>query len=177
LVELHGGTVLARSQGLGRGSEFIVDLPLAAARTELSHIPARSQSNANAGATRTSKVLIADDNVDSAESWAAMLQMEGLETRVVFAGADAVRAAAEFMPDVVLLDIGMPELNGYEVARRLRTKPIESRALLIAITGWGQPQDRQAALEAGFDAHLTKPVQLTQILELIASHEKATAAV
>lgn len=177
LVELHGGTVRAHSPGVGRGSEFIVELPLAGERSEGAHRDARTKSEANVRAKPACKVLIADDNVDSAESWASMLQMEGMETRAVFSGADALRIAAEFTPDVALLDIGMPELNGYEVARRLRATVKGADVLLIAITGWGQPHDRQAAHEAGFDAHLTKPVQLSQILELIATHKIMPAEV
>ncbi len=168
LVELHGGSVEARSAGIGRGSEFTVILPLV---EPAAHTSSAETNNQLAAALRTStlKVLIADDNADSARSWSAMLQLEGFDTRVVYTGSDAMKLAAEFQPDVALLDIGMPEFNGYEVARRIRATAVGS-TLLIAITGWGQAHDKQAAFEAGFDAHLTKPVQLQQILRLISLH-------
>ncbi len=169
LVELHRGSVEAKSSGIGRGSEFIVTLPLARPPAKVSATQAGSPVGA---ATRlgTLKVLIADDNLDSAQSWSAMLQLEGFETRAVHTGSDAVKVGIEFEPDVALLDIGMPELNGYEVARQMRATASGARRLLIAITGWGQSHDKRAALEAGFDAHLTKPVQLQQIVGLISEH-------
>lgn len=172
LVELHQGSVEARSSGIGRGSEFIVALPLV--RPPVKVWTTQAGSAVDAGKRLGAlKVLIADDNADSARSWSAMLQLEGFETRAVHTGSDAVKVGAEFEPDVALLDIGMPELNGYEVARQMRATPSGARRLLIAITGWGHANDRCAALDAGFDVHLTKPVQLQQILRLISEHASA----
>ncbi|MBM0104871.1 response regulator [Steroidobacter sp. S1-65] len=172
LIELHDGSVEARSAGIGHGSEFIVTLPLVGPPPGATARQASSTVDAG-GRLGTLKVLIADDNVDSAQSWSAMLQLEGFDTRAVHTGSDAVKVGAEFQPDVALLDIGMPELNGYEVARQMRATPSGARRLLIAVTGWGQTHDKQAALEAGFDAHLTKPVQLQQIVRLISEHASA----
>lgn len=165
LVELHGGRVFARSEGIGCGSQFTVELPLAAAPVAQEDLdPGTSSCRAT---IRNRKILIADDNRDSAQSWATMFELEGCETCTAFSGSEALRLAASFQPDVALLDIGMPGLNGYEVARLLRSSPLGASVLLIAVTGWGQDQDKQAAREAGFDAHLTKPVNLQQVIDLI----------
>jgi len=172
LVELHDGSVEASSAGIGCGSEFIVTLPRVHRPAKVAAMQASSPVTGQTGPDAL-KILIADDNVDSAQSWSAMLQLEGFETRAVHTGSDAVKVGAEFQPDVALLDIGMPELNGYEVARQMRATPEGARRLLIAITGWGQAHDRQAALEAGFDAHHTKPVELQQIITLINEHARA----
>jgi CheY-like chemotaxis protein len=172
LVELHGGSVEARSAGIGLGCEFAVTLPLVKRPTDVSAAET-NDSFAAATAAGALKILIADDNADSARSWAEMLQLEGFETRAVYTGTDAVKLGAEFQPDVALLDIGMPQMNGYEVARHMRATPSGLRVLLIAVTGWGQAHDKQAALEAGFDAHLTKPVQLQQVLRLISERQNA----
>ncbi len=169
LVELHGGRVSARSGGIGCGSEFCVDLPLAAAHA-LGAPSGASTSTAHRDKIRNRGVLIADDNRDSAQSWAAMLELEGCQTRTAFSGSEALSLAEEFQPHAALLDIGMPEMNGYDVARLLRSSPLGANMLLIAVTGWGQEQDKHAAREAGFDAHLTKPVNLQQVLDLIHEH-------
>src|SRR5690606_37858498 len=127
-------------------------------------------SAVDVGRIKNCKILIADDNRDTAQSWAAMLELEGCRTRTAFSGSEALKAAVELEPDVALLDIGMPEMNGYEVARRLRSTPLGAPLLLVAVTGWGQEQDKQAAREAGFDAHLTKPFNLQQVIDLIDAH-------
>jgi len=162
LVELHGGTVVAKSGGLGQGSEFIVQLPVVAGSTTTS---APDMAVAPPVGRR---ILVADDNQDAADSLAMILEMGGHDVRVAHDGRAALSVAQSFRPDTVLLDIGMPHLNGYEVAQALRQEPWGANMCLIALTGWGQASDRQLAIEAGFDRHLTKPVDpdaLETILE------------
>jgi PAS domain S-box-containing protein len=155
LVELHGGSIEAQSEGPGKGSRFIVRVPLGEART--APPPARrSDADRPRGAGR--RVLVADDNRDAAESLAVLLRLEGHDVIVADDGETALRLFEEQHPDVVLLDIGMPQMDGYEVARRIRALPGGRRVLLVALTGWGQEKDRAASREAGFDHHLVKPV-------------------
>jgi PAS domain S-box-containing protein len=161
LTALHGGTVAAKSKGLGHGSEFIVKLPILIANVA----PAREVDAPSAGLNR-SRILVADDNVDAADSLALILEMAGHDVRVAHDGRAALSVAQSFRPDTVLLDIGMPRMNGYEVARALRKEPWGSHITLIALTGWGQEGDRLKAMDAGFDRHLTKPVD-PDTLELL----------
>jgi CheY-like chemotaxis protein len=153
LTELHNGTVEARSPGLGQGSEFIVSLPIvlseAATMRATEPLPEKRTGR---------RVLVADDNKDAAQSLGALLEMAGHEVRVVHDGRAALSLAHTFRPDVVFLDIGMPQLTGHEVAQALRREPWGAGIVLIALTGWGQEGDRQRALKAGFDRHRTKPV-------------------
>jgi len=165
LAELHGGTVEARSAGLGHGSEFIVRLPLAAPRQSA----ARPVFDAEPAAPARRRILIADDNQDGAESLAMLLELAGHEVRVAFLGEAALSLAKEFRPHTALLDIGMPDLSGYQVAEALRREPWGASIQLIALTGWGQESDRRQSREAGFDHHLVKPVDLEQVAALIAS--------
>ena len=156
LVKLHGGSVEARSKGLGQGSEFIVRLPIlpgpaAAAPTPAPAPPAREIPR---------RILVVDDNEDSARSMSMLQRLRGHETRTAFTGPDAVTAAAEFAPEVVLLDIGLPGMDGYEVARQLRAMPALAGAFLVATTGYASPEDRAHAKDAGFDEYLVKPVDL-----------------
>jgi PAS domain S-box-containing protein len=165
LVELHGGHIEARSAGPGLGSEFIVRLrrqESAALRPEEKTAPGKEQ-----GASR--RVLIADDNQDAAESLGMLLEIEGHEVRVVHDGRAALSAFADFKPDAALLDIGMPQLSGYEVARIVRENLQQRSAVLIALTGWGQDRDKEQALAAGFNHHFTKPVEPAQINEILRS--------
>jgi PAS domain S-box-containing protein len=165
LVELHGGTVEAMSEGPGCGSKFMVRLPLA----ESIPSPAvAGETDPPPAAIVGRRVLVADDNKDAADALAMLLELAGHEVRVAHGGRAALSLAQTFRPDVALLDIGMPELNGYEVAKLLRREPWGSRMFLIALTGWGQDEDRQRAKEAGFDRHLTKPVD-TDALEILLS--------
>ena len=164
LTELHGGTVEARSDGHGHGSEFIVRLPLAVPQLATS----RLGTEPDPAAPVRRRILIADDNPDAADSLAMLLELAGHEVRVAHLGRSAVSLAQVFHPEAALLDIGMPDLSGYEVARELRREPWAARLQLIALTGWGQDGDRRRALEAGFDHHLTKPVDLERLTELIA---------
>src|SRR5262249_53580661 len=155
LVELHGGRVSARSDGPGRGSEFTVYLPLAAPPTERA-TPSTNGEQPVASVHR--RVLIVDDNVDAAETLAVLVRLWGHEVRVAFTGPEALRIAEQFRPEIIVLDIGLPEINGYDVARRLRQHPGFAKAMLIALTGYGQEDDRRRSDEAGFDHHVTKPV-------------------
>jgi PAS domain S-box-containing protein len=165
LVELHGGTITARSEGLGRGSEFEIRLPM------LSEAP-RPQPPAavEAPAPQTPRrLLIVDDNEDGAESLAMLLEAGGHETHQVHDGLAAIAAAERLRPDLVLLDIGLPRMNGYDVCRRIRQQPWGRDLMLVALTGWGQEEDRQRSKEAGFDAHLVKPVDFDLLDKLLAS--------
>jgi len=162
LVELHGGTVEARSEGLGSGAEFIVRLPVLAAQTK--HEPAANVMSGRVPVVapadaRNLRILVVDDNVDAADSIAMLLNMEGHDTRAVNTARAALLAVPEFQPEVVLLDIGLPEMDGYEVARRLRAQNGKHRMRLVAVTGYGQPADRRRAQAAGFDEHMVKPVE------------------
>jgi two-component system CheB/CheR fusion protein len=159
LVGLHGGSVTAESDGPGRGSLFTVRLPALPSAGARADMPAdRDPTGAQGDATRR-RVLVVDDNVDSAESLTALLGIAGHQVRVAFDGRKAVEIARDFAPDVVLLDIGLPGMDGLAVARALRTDPAVSRSLLIAISGYGQEADRRRTREAGFDHHLVKPVR------------------
>jgi PAS domain S-box-containing protein len=155
LVELHGGSVQARSDGPGQGSEFTVRLPLADAPANATVAAAPAPPTAS-----PLRVLVVDDNVDAADSLAVMLELHGHAVAVAHDGPAALEAAGRFAPDVMLLDIGMPGMNGYEVAERLRQEEVRGgrRMLLVALTGWGADEDKRRAMSAGFDHHLTKPV-------------------
>jgi len=165
IVALHGGTVEARSEGLGCGSEFVVRLPLAT----VAPAPAPRPMRVAPGSEAALRVLVVDDNVDAALMLCAFLEMSGHRTQVAHAGRDALAAALRFGPDVVLLDIGLPDIDGYDVARGLRADPALAPALLVAVTGWGQAGDVQRALEAGFDFHLVKPADPQALLRLLAA--------
>ncbi|HEX4611286.1 MAG TPA: PAS domain S-box protein, partial [Urbifossiella sp.] len=162
LVEMHGGTVEAHSRGPGTGSEFVVRLP--AVRPPIPE----SQTGGGDRPTGRHRILVADDNVDAAESLAAMLGGMGHEVRTAHDGLAAVEAAAEFRPGVILLDIGMPKLNGYDACRRIREQPWGRDAVVAALTGWGQEEDRSRSREAGFDRHLVKPVEPEAVEKLLA---------
>jgi PAS domain S-box-containing protein len=169
LVDLHGGRIEARSAGAGFGSEFIVRLPRRDSRT----MPGVGPAAVDQEQVASRRVLIADDNRDAAETLAMLLQIEGHEVHVVHDGRAAVSAFTEFHPEVALLDIGMPELSGYEVARRVRENVEGQTVTLIALTGWGQERDKEQALAAGFNHHFTKPVEparISKILRTLTSH-------
>ncbi|MEX3689914.1 response regulator [Paraburkholderia sp. BR14263] len=166
LAELHGGSVSAHSDGLGHGSEFVVRLPLARA----SQCEAPRDEAPGAGeqiAPPRRRVLIADDNVDSATSLLMLLELEGHEVRVAHDGPSALALAQSFLPNVAILDIGLPGMDGHALAKALRAGPATAHVQLIALTGYGQERDRQAASEAGFDRHLVKPAPFEEILREI----------
>lgn len=172
LIELHGGHVEARSEGLGRGSEFIVRLPALVASLS---VVAEPQSDAGRAPGRNRcRILVADDNRDSVRLVEKVLCELGHEIRTAYDGLAGVEAAKLLHPDLVLLDIGMPKLNGYEAARRIRTEMPGERVLLVAMTGWGQEEDKRRAQEAGFDAHLTKPVDIEVIEKLLDGLNRAS---
>jgi CheY-like chemotaxis protein len=169
LVELHGGTVTAFSPGLGRGSTFTIRLPVEEASAgETEPLPVAAAPAPTRLPASGRRVLVVDDNVDGAESLARVLQMRGHVTRTAHGGPEGLEAARAFHPHVVLLDIGLPGMNGYEVARRLREQSPASRPVLVAITGWGTEDNKRQASEAGFDFHLTKPVDATSIESILA---------
>ncbi|HEU4780713.1 MAG TPA: response regulator, partial [Steroidobacteraceae bacterium] len=162
VVQLHGGTIEARSEGLGKGSEFVVRIPR---RSVASTVP---DTNAAVEVpARKRRVLIADDNCDAAESLAMLLEIEGHAVTVVHDGQKALASIEAAPPDIALLDIGMPQMDGYEVARQVRGDTRGRNVFLIAVTGWGQEQDKARAMAAGFDLHFTKPVEPNQLIELL----------
>lgn len=170
LIELHGGTVLANSVGLGHGSDFVVQLPLADQQHTAPADDPAAQPAANAAhANQALRILVADDNVDSADTLACLLEVMGHTVCQVHDGAAAVAKATAFDPQLVLLDIGMPKLNGYEACRQIRALAGGSQRTIVAITGWGQPSDRSLSKEAGFDRHLVKPLDPTELQKVIAA--------
>jgi PAS domain S-box-containing protein len=165
LVELHGGAVTASSAGPGQGSEFVVCLPLAAAGAGVA-VDVVAVTPALRGSA--CRVLIVDDNRDAAELLAEVLDDAGHVTRIAFDGPGALRTAAEFRPQLALLDIGLPVMDGFELARRMRELPGLERVALVALTGYGQPADRERSRVAGFDMHLTKPVEVPELEAVVA---------
>jgi CheY-like chemotaxis protein len=162
IVELHGGTVSARSEGLGRGAEFLVRIPLVDAAAE-------SEKPRDAGnATTTRTILVIEDNVDGAQSLAEILELHGHRVRVAHDGRSGVALARELRPDIVLCDIGLPDVDGYTIARTLRSDGPLRSTRIVALSGYAQPGDRQRALDAGFDSHLAKPVDLDELLTALA---------
>lgn len=166
LVELHGGNVKAYSAGAGKGSEFTVRLPILAEAVETEQARATSDLN-KADGKPARRILVVDDMQDAADSLAMLLEMSGNEVHTAYDGLAAVEATAHFRPDVALLDIGMPKLNGYEACRRIRELPSSSDIVLIALSGWGQEEDKRRTREAGFDAHLVKPVDAAALEQLL----------
>jgi signal transduction histidine kinase len=164
LVGLHGGTLSAHSEGPGHGSRFEIRIPLAAPAAQAPRITVPA---APAGLPQRRRVLVVDDNIDAAESLSLLLQADGHQTELAHDGLTAVAATRRFAPHIVLLDIGLPGLNGYEAAMRMRLHTAEgSRPTLVALTGWGQQEDRERAAEAGFDLHMTKPIDPAVIMAL-----------
>ncbi|WP_377155111.1 ATP-binding protein [Roseateles sp. UC29_93] len=167
LVELHGGSIEARSDGPGQGSAFIVRLPAAA---DADRPAGEDDRPADPDTFAGRRVLIADDNVDAADSLALLVELMGAQPRVVHNGLDAVAQAGQFQPELVLLDLGMPGLTGYEACARIKASPWGRDMVVVALTGWGQEKDRRKSREAGFDAHLVKPVSTEAIKALMASN-------
>jgi len=168
LVTLHGGRVTAHSPGPGQGSEFVVRFPLVEADAVE---PARPRPAEAEKARRRLRVLVVDDNRDAVESMALLLGIWGHEVTTAAEGGTALDLANRLHPDVVLLDIGLPGLNGYEVARRIRAQPGGEKTVLMAMTGYGQAEDRQRAQEAGFALHLVKPIEPEALQQALAKVE------
>jgi CheY-like chemotaxis protein len=170
---MHGGTVEAHSPGSGQGSEFVVRLPVAESADDTSaSTDGQTQKSIPSGRYR---ILIVDDNMDAADSLGHLLELMGHEVRTAYDGEAGVVAAAAFRPDVVLMDIGMPKLNGYDAARRIRQESWGKQLILVALTGWGQESDRRRSQEAGFDRHLVKPVDPNALMQLLAETGAATS--
>ena len=168
LVEMHGGTIEAKSAGLGKGSEFAVRLPIMVEASEPCIVPPAARVEVPASAAATLRILVVDDNRDSAETLELMLRHRGNSVSLAYDGEAAVQAATEFQPDVVVLDIGLPKLNGYEACRRIRQQTTGRRMIIIALTGWSRDEDRKLTREAGFDYHVVKPVSPNSMWTLIA---------
>jgi PAS domain S-box-containing protein len=170
LIEMHGGTIEARSAGLNQGSAFAIRIP-ALSWKALTEQPLPAEIQRCTGV----RVLVIDDNVDAADMLAALVSALGGEARTTYDGRAGLEAAADFRPDVILLDIGMPGMDGYETCRRLRAGPVGESAYIVAVTGWGQPQDRERALSEGFDAHLTKPADPRLVEKLLIQAPRVSA--
>ena len=162
---MHGGTVDISSAGIGQGSEFTVRLPIL---TETVAMPAPALTPDPAVAATALRILVVDDNRDAADMLAMFLQIDGHETHTAHDGVEAIEETTRLQPDLVLLDIGLPRLNGYEAGRRIREQHPGGRPVLVALSGWGQDEDRRRSQEAGFDAHLVKPVDEIALHKLLA---------
>jgi CheY-like chemotaxis protein len=167
LVDLHGGSVAARSEGRGCGSEFIIRIPL----SKNVHAPADEGvepiAHDRSSRSHAQRILVVDDSPDIRDSTAMMLSLEGYETQVAASGEEALRMALSFRPNVILLDIGLPDLSGYEVARRLRESDHFAVTRIIAVSGYDTPEARDRAVKAGFDHHLSKPVPLRELEKIL----------
>jgi PAS domain S-box-containing protein len=166
MVEMHGGRLEAASEGVGRGSTFTVRLPLDLAQSE-AHIAAKAAGTERLQGGKRLRVLIVDDNKDAAESLAMLLSFLGHEVRTASDGPRGIQEAQSLRPDLMLLDIGMPGMDGYEVARRMRQQEATRDATIVALTGWGKDEDRRHSREAGFDQHMVKPPDLAEVEQLI----------
>jgi CheY-like chemotaxis protein len=178
LVEMHDGDIEARSEGPGRGSELVVRLPIAVEDRPSRTIADRAAPiaiDAAGNGSRPERILVVDDNVDAAETLSRLLRLQAHEVRVAYDGLAALAAARDMNPDVVLLDIGLPKMDGLEVAKSLRARGEGPRPLLVAMTGFGQAEDRARTAAAGFDHHLTKPVDPKVLQSLMQSARGARA--
>jgi CheY-like chemotaxis protein/anti-sigma regulatory factor (Ser/Thr protein kinase) len=164
LVKLHGGSVSAHSGGLGAGSEFTIRLPVL---TALRAAPPPAEADQSPARSRC-RILVVDDNEDSVDSLAMLLRLMGHEVQTANDGEAALQAAESFRPGVAILDIGLPKINGYDLAKQIRQHPWAKDVVLVALTGWGQEQHRRRSAESGFDHHLTKPVDLDHLQEILA---------
>ena len=173
LVEMHGGNIEARSDGLGKGSEFVVRLPVRQSKEE--EVKVLAETTGSPEQVRKHRILIADDNQDVVESFQVMLHMLGHEVETALDGLEAIEKAQQFQPEVIVLDIGMPNLDGVETARRLRQQPWARHVVLIAITGWGDDNNKRESAEAGFDVHLVKPVDPMALVDVLNNIDKSTA--
>jgi len=175
IATLHQGTIEALSDGVGHGSKFILTLPVEAAG-ELPPAPAPVTVLHSAPTATPRRILVVDDNPDAAESLAALLQIEGHDVRFVLDGEEAIAVAEQFPPDVMILDLGMPRVNGYEVARRIQAKPWGKQVFMVALSGWGQADERLRTQAAGFDAHFVKPIAPEALHQLLETSSAGPAA-
>ena len=166
LVELHGGSVSAESEGLGKGSMFTFRLPVAAPEAIALATEGSTRGTPVFGRRRL-RLLVVDDNADVADSLAALLQNAGHDTRTEYGGAAGIRAAEDFAPDVVFCDVGMPGVDGHELASQLSRNPRLASTVLVAVTGWGSEEHQRRTREAGFHVHLTKPVDPDAVAEVL----------
>lgn len=162
LVEMQGGSVEAFSDGPGHGSEFVIRLPVAAEGRRIETVESATEPE-----VPPRRILIVDDNTDSATSLAMLLQASGHEAYTVHDGLEALKAAERLQPNVILLDVGLPKLNGYEVCRRIRQQPWAKNVVILAVTGWGQEEDREKSKAARFDAHMVKPPEHATLMRLL----------
>ena len=168
-AEMHGGTLHATSAGLGKGSEFVLTLPVVVEET----LPSVQQEKMDSEMMKeltTRKILVVDDNVDAADTLEALLGMDGFDVKAVYDGVAAVEAAERIRPDIIVMDIGMPGMDGYDAARMIRQQEGGKDVTLIALTGWGQTADKDRAGQAGFDHHLVKPVDYDQLMKCLQEH-------
>lgn len=172
MVEKHGGTVAVQSHGLGRGSTFVVRMAIMES-TALA--PAAGVEGGGPDLTTVQRILVVDDNVDAAMMLERLLQLNGKQTRIAHSGLDALEVAEQFRPHLIMLDIGLPKLNGYEVCRRIRQQPWGKDMVVIALTGWGQEEDRKRSKEAGFNAHFVKPLEREALMLVLAGKYPAAA--
>jgi CheY-like chemotaxis protein len=183
LIKMHGGTIVAHSEGSGHGSEFIVRLPLyehghppEVARADADRVrPTSLPAGDDLSRLIDRRILIVDDNHDGADSLSMLLELMHCNVRKAYDGMEAIAIAREFAPEAILLDIGMPRLDGYEACRLIRQEPWGARTAIIALTGWGQEADRRRTSESGFDAHLVKPIHpdsaVKMLVDLLASRD------
>lgn len=167
LVEMHGGTIEAASEGLNRGSEFTLRLPIESVVTTAPH--AEQWNEMESSLPKRCRVLVADDNVDAAETLGMLVRMMGSDVQIAADGRQAIAMAEQFRPNVILMDIGMPHIDGYEATRQIRRQTWGSEAVIVALTGWGQEEDRRRSQEAGFDGHLTKPAEPAELQQILAN--------
>ena len=172
LVEMHNGSIEARSAGIGKGAEFVIRLPLLTGQQYVETRPALTAENTLGEPGTGSRLLVVDDNQDAAESFAMLLRGQGHQVRVAFSGPAALEMVKDYVPEIVFLDIGMPGMDGYEVARRLRQQTALQDVVLVALTGWGQQEDRRRSSDSGFDHHLVKPLEPEATEALIESARK-----
>jgi CheY-like chemotaxis protein len=169
LVGLHHGSIRAQSEGLGKGSRFIVSLPLAEAAAAAAPVaPAEGPGRPTSG----KRVLVVDDNVEAADTLGTLLGLLGAKVRVVYDGKAALEAFIAFRPQVVIVDLSMPGMDGYDVVRSLRRQPESGNSMLVALTGWSQPKVRARVLEAGFNRYLVKPIKAADLRDLLAAEAK-----
>lgn len=163
LMDLHGGTVAVSSAGLDQGSTFTIALPA----TQPPATAHAQEQRADTHPARNVRVLVVDDNRDAADSLSSVLQTQGYQTRVEYSGERALQAVAEFQPEAIVCDIGLPEMDGHEVAKRVRADPRNAGTVLVAVTGWGGEEDKRRTQSAGFDFHLVKPIGLAMVQDIL----------